>query len=320
MRRLVIIGLMVVLVPVSTMVGLWALRSLNLGFRMMSDAEKAEYLVGAATHRNHAEVEKALRLGVPAAGADPFGFTALMAAAGAGDAELVRRLLDAGAQPNASVRIGKPRMPEGATALMIAAEGEHIAVMPLLIGRGVDVNARTRSGAFRGESALSVAVRHGQMEAVTLLLSNGARVDLYAIDEKGFARFPLELALTTRRLDIAEQLVAAGSRVDWIVPEGPNSGCTLLMQLVDSRPFLSAAILRWAVRASRRLDYYGESGERCKDASAYMRAEAVHNYDAAIALLQAGSSGLPRGVPERSVPANHREELIRALERTRAAR
>lgn len=66
------------------------------------------------------------------------GETVLMAACGQGDLELVRSLLDRGADPNASARFGM-------TALTRAAEGGNPAVTELLLARGATPSAVTRA-------------------------------------------------------------------------------------------------------------------------------------------------------------------------------
>ena len=62
----------------------------------------------------------------------------------------------------------------GATALMAAAEGGHLAIVELLLtAPGIDVNAKSRTGT----TALIAAADEGHAEIVRLLLAEGANVN-----------------------------------------------------------------------------------------------------------------------------------------------
>lgn len=76
----------------------------------------------------------------------------------------VRLLLDHGADLHARDR-------SGFTPLHYATLNRHLAAMALLLNRGADVNAQADS------TALIIAVRGGNKEAVELLLSRGADVE-----------------------------------------------------------------------------------------------------------------------------------------------
>ena len=88
---------------------------------------------------------------------------AFVAAAAAGDAGALSRLLDRGAQSNARDETGR-------TALSAAIEGGHTALVPHLIDLGADVNLTTGEG----WSPLMLAARHGQPDVVRELLATGA--------------------------------------------------------------------------------------------------------------------------------------------------
>jgi hypothetical protein len=95
------------------------------------------------------------------------GATPLLLAAQGDHVEVVRMLLDGGADAN------KARTDDGTTPLLIAAEKGHVGVACALLesGGGVDVNAARRDG---GGSPLSVACQHGHCKVVSLLLNHGA--------------------------------------------------------------------------------------------------------------------------------------------------
>src|SRR5690606_35005701 len=90
--------------------------------------------------------------------------TALISAAQSGNCELLRQLLESGADPNA-------RGDGGETALMRAAAAGTLDAMALLIGQGADVEAITEAG----NTALMYAAARGQLEAVRLLIAHGAQ-------------------------------------------------------------------------------------------------------------------------------------------------
>ena len=80
----------------------------------------------------------------------PPGWTPLAYAATNGKTEVVRYLLDIGANPNAL-------SPNGTTALMMAVRGGHAETVDLLLAKGADVNLRNQNGA----TALAWATRGG---------------------------------------------------------------------------------------------------------------------------------------------------------------
>jgi ankyrin repeat protein len=93
-------------------------------------------------------------------------------AAGAGELDVVRFLLDRGAALEKVV-------PGDENPLIHACEGGQAEVVRLLIERGADVNARVwadhgdRGGEWR--TPLSMARRGGHAAVVSLLLAAGAR-------------------------------------------------------------------------------------------------------------------------------------------------
>jgi ankyrin repeat protein len=124
-------------------------------------------------------------------GGDPslgLGATPLMRAAKAADVELMRTLLDRGADPSRA-------MPNGNTALLVAVSGRPGPLRPeapmfqavqLLLDRGADVNAT----AANGETLLHRGVIRGEA-FVRMLLERGAKLDLKDVG----GRTPLDVAL-----------------------------------------------------------------------------------------------------------------------------
>jgi ankyrin repeat protein len=89
----------------------------------------------------------------------------LIDAAEAGEAAEVQKLLSAGASVNAHSPIGK-------TALMFAAQEDHLEATKILLDNGAYIEAETSGGC----KALFCAAGAGQLEMVKLLLDRGANI------------------------------------------------------------------------------------------------------------------------------------------------
>jgi ankyrin repeat protein len=85
-------------------------------------------------------------------------------------------LLTGGADPNLATS-------NGATPLMMAAQGGNADVVKALIARGADVNAKEK---VKNETALMIAASYGRADVIRALTAHGA-----------------ELAATTKVLDMA---------------------------------------------------------------------------------------------------------------------
>jgi len=125
----------------------------------------------------------------------------LINAVKAGNANLVRRLLDLGADPNtASRRFRDHRR----TALMLASLGGHLEIVDLLLAAGANVDDRSANK----NTALMFASSRGHLPIVKRLLAAGADVDVV-----GYAgRTALQYALDKRYSEITATLRAAGAQ------------------------------------------------------------------------------------------------------------
>jgi ankyrin repeat protein len=130
------------------------------------------------------EVAALLRGGVSANAADAEGMPALMTATLFGNEELMKLLLDRGADPNKVDRAG-------VSALMLAVP--DVEKVRLLLARGANVNARSSTDRT---PLLVAAAFPGTSEVIRLLLENGA--DIRARDRAGATA----LALATRSADV----------------------------------------------------------------------------------------------------------------------
>jgi len=195
----------------------------------------------AAKNGNAAMIKLLLASGADANGADPTGATPLMVAAGVGDLAAVRELLDAGAAVDAR----EPGFQQ--TAIMFAIRENHPDVVKFLINRGADVNAKMRVGPipewFKPNSAaafghgvgilrgglpergsripiqggmtpLLYGARDGRLDSVKLLID--AKADVNLAEANGIT--PLVIALNNNQIAVAKYLIEHGADLnasDW---------------------------------------------------------------------------------------------------------
>jgi ankyrin repeat protein len=113
----------------------------------------------------------------------PDGFQPLGLAAFFGHVEVVRFLLESGAEVNSPSQNGLK-----VTPLHSAAAGRHYEIAMLLLEQGANPNLR-QEGDF---VPLHSAAQNGQVEMVKLLLQYGADKDLKSLDGKNARDFALE--------------------------------------------------------------------------------------------------------------------------------
>ncbi len=115
-----------------------------------------DLLLSAAKNGDIKQVHSLLNANAVVDTGDRDGTTPLMFAAHLGYTEIVRSLLDAGANINLK------RKRYGLTALMLAASANSLDIVKLLLSRGADVNATNEDGS----TALMVAALKGHAEVV----------------------------------------------------------------------------------------------------------------------------------------------------------
>ena len=99
---------------------------------------------------------------------------------------------------------------DGWTALHLASFFGHGEIASLLIARGADVNARSRSARFAtSNTPLHAAAANGQTAVAEILLDHGA--DVNARDGSGFT--PLGLAANTRNDLLVIHLLELGAQI-----------------------------------------------------------------------------------------------------------
>jgi ankyrin repeat protein len=214
-----------------------------------------------AVHHDDAElVRRLLEAGAAVAVANDYGATPMSEAAVAANPAVLAALLDAGAHadsPNA----------DGQTALMVVARGGNTAAAKALIERGADVNAREQR---KGQTALMWAVAQSHPEMVKLLIEHGAEVDARStvndwermvtaeprqknLMPGGFT--PLLYAARQGCIECARQLLAAGAAIDRTVPDG----VTPLLSALLNAHFDTAKYLIEAGAQVNKWDFWGRS-------------------------------------------------------------
>jgi ankyrin repeat protein len=147
---------------------------------------------------------------------DNHGGTALMEAAFQGHADIVTLLLDKGADIEASNKFGH-------TALTLATASRRTDVVKLLLDRGA--NTEAKGEIFRHTALMEAAIK-GYADIVTLLLDKGANIEakgsLLAADERGNPLLvdlsanvtPLTLAAANGRADVVKLLLDRGASTE----------------------------------------------------------------------------------------------------------
>lgn len=161
----------------------------------------ADSPVADAAQRGELEaVRSLLRDGADVNAAQGDGMSALHWAAQAGHVEIIDVLLYAGANPEATTRLG------GYTPLHLASRAGRAPAITRLVEGQAEVDARTTTGV----TALHYAAASGRSDAVTALLAGGADVDAATSTDD---QTPLMWATAYNRLDAMSALLDGGADV-----------------------------------------------------------------------------------------------------------
>ena len=136
----------------------------------------------------------------------------LFIAVSKGQQDVVRTLIQAGADVDAGVQKGDSKLPTGTTPLIMAAQGGHEGIARLLIDAGADVNyvMPESTSSVSGISALIFAANQGSESLVRLLIDAGADVNYKVPGRRGTTA--LKVARGRGHKDTAKLLRKAGAK------------------------------------------------------------------------------------------------------------
>ncbi len=163
----------------------------------------------AARKQDWAAVQAmAKRPGTELNAASTEGSTALHFAINAGEAAVVRQLLDAGADVTT-------RNIAGVSPLQLAVTSGNAQVVSMLLARGADARARDEAK----ESLLMLAARHGDGAMASALIAAGAEVDYV---EPRFSQDAMMIAVRSGNPSVVAALIKAGAELNHQTPPGPE--------------------------------------------------------------------------------------------------
>lgn len=173
-------------------------------------------LLLAAEQQHAAAVVVLLKLG-----ADPNRLTssrqaALTAAAYSGSLEIVKLLLDHGANPNIASETWTPL-----AAAINARMEDNLAVIRELVERGANVNkgAKNHHGVYHEPPLITAIMRSPSLQVVKYLISRGADVDVVHQDKTPLMHVAFRSPLTeSHRDELLQALLDAGANVNLIAP------------------------------------------------------------------------------------------------------
>ncbi len=198
------------------------------GVNARSGYGKTPLLLAASYDGGAGTVKFLLNKSADPAAKDKTGATTVILAAESGNVAALELLIKKGVDVNAKTGPGfnefqfgtvtavRQEMQElraeanvGFTALMVAAEGENIEAVKLLLAKGADVNAKTGGGV----TALHLAANNGNLEIVQLLLDRGASVN----DKDPEGNTPLMVSAASGSLNagIVRALIDKGADVNF---------------------------------------------------------------------------------------------------------
>ena len=214
-----------------------------------------------AAHNGDADlVKRLLEAGAKAAAVNDYGSTPLSEAAERADAAIIKLLLQAGANVESPNR-------EGETALMTVARTNGIEAAKVLLSKGANVDAREQ---WRGQTALMWASAQSQPAMVRLLIKRGADVNARSTirewprkvtaeprpqNRPSGGLTPLLFAAREGCTECARALVEAGADVDLADPDNISP---LLMATLNAR-FDVAAYLIDAKANVNKWDTWGRA-------------------------------------------------------------
>jgi ankyrin repeat protein len=214
-----------------------------------------------AAHNGDAElVDRLLKAGADVKVKNDFGATAMSEAASAGSTAVIEKLLSAGADPDSANA-------DGETALMTIARSTNIAAAKLLLDHGAHVNAKESQ---KEQTALMWAAAENQPGMVKELIAHGADVNARSLVSEDIAQVssepragyrsyggltPLIYAAKAGCVQCAVALKEAGANLNMSDPEG----VTPLLTALWNAHFDTASYLIKAGAMVDKWDWWGRS-------------------------------------------------------------
>jgi ankyrin repeat protein len=203
--------------------------------------------------------------------------TPIMCAAFRGQYDMVKRMIELGADVNKVNR--KPLrlvVRKEHTALYYAVEGDFYCVVKLLLENGADPNNVV-------ENPLIPAIQHKKLDMIKLLLHYGAEINRCSLTSYVHPTTPLAVAIGTGSLELVELLVDKGADV--------NLPCSSLRSALHTAVFCAKngdlRILKFLIEKGADLN---AQGKYCEYAlTPLMTAIKLGRIEAAKYLIQAGS-------------------------------
>ncbi|VUC20102.1 unnamed protein product [Clonostachys rosea] len=179
-----------------------------------------------------------LESGIDVSAQSDEGTSALYLATWHGHQEVVRLLLDHGADVHQATK--DSRFIEGSTALHEAARQRSEEIARLLIDAGADVQAADENG----RTALHVAVTYSSEAVVDLLLARGVDINAHYGEEKETI---LHHAVYTMNIAMMQHLLQKGARIDATEADGMTAlDCAEIIEheamIFFLRRYISAAV------------------------------------------------------------------------------
>jgi ankyrin repeat protein len=205
-------------------------------------------------------VERLIKAGADVSAVNDYGASALQVAAVAADPRIIKDLLKAGVNPDSP-------NPEGQTALMVVARSGNVAAARLLLVAGATVDAREQWG---DQTALMWAASESHPEMIKLLIDHHADVNAHGAirdwqrrvtaegrpkDENHGGFTPLIYAARVGCTECAKVLLKGHADINLQDPDGETP---LLISLINMH-FDFAAYLISAGADVNRWDFWGQT-------------------------------------------------------------